>query len=409
MTSCGKMTCKPHGFTLKETTTYRGRLLEEASSSRCEWIRWNVGGTLLHVDERACPFTTELSIPAEAVCMCLHQTPLYWRRSWLIERLRLWNSRLPAAKYLPYDLMPMNSRDILELSPAAIAMPAAVGTRLRSRQGRQEHPASPFTIGNPTEVRHILPVLQASPTTSAAAWLKESVIETPSVSVLMSIHNMQDTLGWSIRSVLAQTLKGWELLVGDDGSTDGSSLEAMFFDDSRIRLFSYNRNRGKAAVMTRLLQEARGRYIMELDGDDWLSPHALSRLKEALDDNPEAGMATSCCGLWTRTKSFGPVWRGRVDSGGFIEHYSQSLPSDTGAPPLVPRMYRRSALEEVGGWHEREDRFGRIFEDIDLTHRLLSRYPLAQADGILYHRVLYGSSISQQNRELFPVWKWLRS
>ena len=63
-------------------------------------------------------------------------------------------------------------------------------------------------------------------------------IPPPVISILMSIHNMKDTLGWSIRSVLAQSSDKWESLIGDDGSEDDSLEEACAYLDSRIRVLS---------------------------------------------------------------------------------------------------------------------------------------------------------------------------
>ena len=60
-------------------------------------------------------------------------------------------------------------------------------------------------------------------------------------------------------------------------------------------------------------------------------------------------------------------------------------------------MYRKSSLIAIGGWWNREDRLGRIFEDIDVTARLLKHSSPVQVDAVLYHRVLYGGT-SQRNR-----------
>ncbi|WP_230875664.1 glycosyltransferase family 2 protein [Paenibacillus campinasensis] len=410
MNSCGRLISRPGGFTPQDTAAYRQRLLEEALHSRSEWLRWDNGSVLLdrHAEVH---FPGKLPGPAEAVCMTLNKTPLYWRRCWLIERLRLWNSRLPAARFLPFDLMPADNQAMLELgAPPPAGMNEEGLTSRRRGHGHRKHSAFLPAGGHPQELGHILPVLQAASAFNAQSiGTADKAGRPPSVSVLMSVHNMQDTLGWSIRSVLAQTMPDWELLVGDDGSTDGSSLEAMFYDDSRIRCFSYTRNRGKASVMRGLLKEARGRYIVELDGDDWLSPEALLQLKTALDENHAAGMATACCGLWIRSRSFGPLWKGTVDSSRWLHPDGNLESADSGAPPLVPRMYRKTALEAVGGWYAREDLLGRIFEDIDLTHRLLRQSPLAWTPGVLYHRVLHGRSISQQHRDLFPLWRKFHS
>jgi hypothetical protein len=67
-------------------------------------------------------------------------------------------------------------------------------------------------------------------------------------------------------------------------------------------------------------------------------------------------------------------------------------------------MYRKSSLVAVDGWWNREDRFGRIFEDIDVTARVLKQSSPICVDALLYHRVVYGGSTSQRSRSLYEAW-----
>ncbi|WP_394054723.1 glycosyltransferase family 2 protein [Paenibacillus sp. 843] len=314
----------------------------------------------------------------------MNGAPLYWRKAWLLAALTRWNDRLPAARFLPYDLLPADPSLTMHLNPSQ---------------------SPPFQ----KDLEYILPVLSATrmreKTASSTGTLSPDIPQQPVVSILMSIHNMKDTLGWSIRSVLAQSSDNWELLIGDDGSEDDSLEEACAYTDSRIRVLSQSRNRGKAIMMNRLLFEAKGRYILELDGDDWLVPDATALLAEALDKNPDGRIATGWYGCWERTRQLGPLWRRNVDSGKLYSAWSASLNrTNQQGHPLVPRMYRKSSLIAIGGWWNREDRLGRIFEDIDVTARLLKHSSPVQVDALLYHRVIYGSSTSQRNRSLFEAW-----
>ncbi|EFU40164.1 glycosyl transferase family 2 [Paenibacillus vortex V453] len=330
-------------------------------------------------------FPMPAHIPDAVVCICVHGLPLYWKKTWLLARLTHWNARLPAARFLPYDLLPTDSRLVLHLDAS------------QNDSFQKELP-------------YILPILASTQMqekhTGDKGDLSPVVPAQPAVSILMSIHNMKDTLGWSIRSVLAQTNENWELLIGDDGSGDESLEEACAYQDSRIRVLSQARNRGKAMMMNRLLFEARGRYILELDGDDWLAPNAVALLTEALDLNPDGGIATGWYGCWERTRQFGPLWRRDVVSGRLHSESSAPLPnpSNDRSHPIVPRMYRKSSLIAIGGWWNREDRLGRIFEDMDVTSRLLKHSSLAHVTAVLYHRVIDGTSISQRNRNLFKSW-----
>lgn len=230
----------------------------------------------------------------------------------------------------------------------------------------------------------------------------------PMVSVLVSVYNMQNTLGWAIRSVLAQTYQNWELWIGDDASDDGTVREALAMKDPRIHLLEGNTNRGKASMMNRLLEQATGRYIMELDGDDWLPPDALRELVAAMEAVPLAGIATGRYGCWFRSRQLGCSWRGCVIPD---EEKQSKVPiTDPGHDkghrphPPVPRFYRKTALEAVGGWTKRGDTWGRVFEDIEITSRLLNLYPMVRIPKLLYHRVIHPGSISQRSRERFDDW-----
>jgi hypothetical protein len=373
----------PFGYRASDTLAYREQIIQEVSQIDREWILWGGNFSFFHKSTQTF-IPMPAHIPDRVVCICMNGAPIYWRKAWLLAALTRWNDRLPAARFLPYDLLPADPSLTMHLNPS-------------------QNP--PYQ----KDLEYILPILSATrmreKTASSTGTLSPEIPQQPVVSILMSIHNMKDTLGWSIRSVLAQSSDNWELLIGDDGSEDDSLEEACAYPDSRIRVLSQSRNRGKAIMMNRLLFEAKGRYILELDGDDWLVPDATALLAEALDKNPDGRMATGRYGCWERTRQLGPLWRRNVDSGKLYSAWSASLNrTNQHGHPLVPRMYRKSSLIAMGGWWNREDRLGRIFEDIDVTARLLKHSAPVQVDALLYHRVIYGSSTSQRNRSLFEAW-----
>lgn len=384
MTSYAILRTQPFGYKVTEAVAYREQVLHEVRRIDREWVLWNGNRLFRHIGARI-PVAMPTSIPDPIVCICINGVPIYWRTSWLLPTLARWNDRLPAARFLPYDLLPADPNLILHMNSTP------------------DH-------SNQQELKYICPILSASrsQTTGGSNRMLTCEIEPPpqpALSILMSIHNMKDTVGWSIRSVLAQSMGNWELLIGDDASDDESLEEICAYGDSRIRILSQPRNRGKAIMMNRLLLEARGRYILELDGDDWLAPDATALLTKALDTNPDHALATGWYGWWERTRQYGPLWRRNVDSGKFvIGHSSIVKRSKDQGQPMIPRMYRKSSLIAIGGWRNREDHLGRIFEDIDVTTRLLKHSSPISVDTVLYHRVIDGRSISQRNRNFFDVW-----
>lgn len=94
-------------------------------------------------------------------------------------------------------------------------------------------------------------------------------VETPLVSVIIPVYNAEKYLEDSISSALTQTYENLELLVVDDGSTDGSGaiMDRMAKEDSRMRVF-HEPHRGTSAARNIALNEARGDYICFIDADD---------------------------------------------------------------------------------------------------------------------------------------------
>jgi teichuronic acid biosynthesis glycosyltransferase TuaG len=100
----------------------------------------------------------------------------------------------------------------------------------------------------------------------------------PVVSVVTPVWNAADTLAGTIASVRAQSFAGWEMLLVDDGSTDGSAAiaRALAAADPRIRPLGWPDNRGAAAARNAGIAAARGRYVAFLDADDLWLPEKLA-------------------------------------------------------------------------------------------------------------------------------------
>jgi len=98
------------------------------------------------------------------------------------------------------------------------------------------------------------------------------------VSIIVPVYNAEAFLEDTIRSVQAQEERDWELLLVDDCSGDGSVriIERFAAEDGRIRLLRQSRNQGAARARNRGVEEAKGRYIAFLDGDDLWRPRRLS-------------------------------------------------------------------------------------------------------------------------------------
>ena len=109
----------------------------------------------------------------------------------------------------------------------------------------------------------------------------------PVVSVVLPVHNRADVLGRAIRSVLDQQFKDFELVVVDDGSTDGSVAAVKSFDDPRIMLIELAENRGGNAARNAGVRAAKAPLIAFLDSDDTYLPEKLETVVAQFDQQPD--------------------------------------------------------------------------------------------------------------------------
>ena len=103
----------------------------------------------------------------------------------------------------------------------------------------------------------------------------------------MSVYNCAATLDAAVRSIVNQEFPDWELLLIDDGSTDGTADLARSHSDARIRVFSDQLRRGQAACLNQAIGLARGKLFARMDGDDVSYPERLALQVEYLEKHPE--------------------------------------------------------------------------------------------------------------------------
>jgi glycosyltransferase involved in cell wall biosynthesis len=170
---------------------------------------------------------------------------------------------------------------------------------------------------------------------------------TPAVTVLIPTHNRADVLPFAIRSVLAQTLKDFELFVVGDGCTDATAEVVAGFGDTRIRWFDFpkapyfgyaNRNRA--------LREARGELVAYLGHDDLWLPDHLELLAARFRD-PKVEFACSRLLLVYPDGTMRPLLMNLEDPA-LLTQLIRGL--EVFGPDCV--LHRRDCLERYGNWRE---------------------------------------------------------
>jgi glycosyltransferase involved in cell wall biosynthesis len=107
----------------------------------------------------------------------------------------------------------------------------------------------------------------------------------PKISVLMPVYNGEQFLDKSIKSVLEQTFNNFEYIIINDGSTDDSLKVIESYEDSRIKIINFSKNRGISAALNNGLNVAKGDYIARQDQDDISHPERFMLQVEYLKNN----------------------------------------------------------------------------------------------------------------------------
>jgi glycosyltransferase involved in cell wall biosynthesis len=176
----------------------------------------------------------------------------------------------------------------------------------------------------------------------------------PLVSVLVPCYNASTTLDNALISILEQSLEDLEVIVVDDGSSDGSRLrlDKLARSDRRLRVFRQEHS-GIIAALQHGLKHCRAAYIARMDADDWSYPSRLERQLELLEGNEGLG-AVGCRveGLPDAALTQG-LRRYLEWVNGLITPQEIAREIFIESPlPHPSALIRRSWLERIGGYHE---------------------------------------------------------
>ena len=111
-------------------------------------------------------------------------------------------------------------------------------------------------------------------------------VEPPFVTVIVPSYNHERWVLAAVQSILDQTFKNFEVLVIDDGSTDGSLAQLAQVDDARVTVVARS-NQGLSNTLNEGLELARGRWVRFLPSDDMLVPRCLERQVSVIEATPD--------------------------------------------------------------------------------------------------------------------------
>lgn len=212
----------------------------------------------------------------------------------------------------------------------------------------------------------------------------------------MSVRNGLPYLESAIESIRAQTFTGWEFVIVDNASTDGTveAIERIARSESRIRFIRNPQDLGHSGGLNRGLAECRGEWIARMDADDIALPERLERQLAFVAANPDL-KTTSCLAHYidSQGKRVGKFVHDLTTREAFERYRSENLAIGILHPGA---LIERATLEEVGGYRPQ---FGAA-NDIDLWCRISDRnLILVQAECLMEYRI-HGGSLSAQSYEL---------
>jgi glycosyltransferase involved in cell wall biosynthesis len=215
-------------------------------------------------------------------------------------------------------------------------------------------------------------------------------VSTPQVSAIVTAYNSGRFIHRSLRSLQTQTLRDIEIIVVDDGSTDGTAevIDEYARRDPRVRVF-HQPNSGAPGAGNRALAEARGEFVAILDHDDIALPDRLEKQAAYLSEHPAIGVVGGAIGVMDENERKVRVHRFPT-SPTEVRYWLFRQPTINHSSSTV----RREVALAVGGYRPNFD----VIPDVDLFLRISDRADLATLpDIVVYYRMTPTGITSTQN------------
>ena len=255
--------------------------------------------------------------------------------------------------------------DLLAAPPASVPHPVAAAPRAAAPRAATPRPAAAVASRGD----------RPRPTTRSG----------PRVSVVLPVYNHRALLPGAIASVLAQTFTAFELIVVNDGSTDGTREYLDGLTDPRIVVVHQDNQRLPGALNAGFAR-ARGELLTWTSADNTCAPMFLEALVGALDHYPDAGFAYSAFAWIDAKDRITGIHRDQ-------EVTVRSLLKQN--PGIAAFLYRRECQDAVGMY----DPALEGAEDWDMWLRIVERYPAVYVPEILYYYRLHDDSMTATKRD----------
>ena len=196
------------------------------------------------------------------------------------------------------------------------------------------------------------------------------VQKSPLVSIIVPVYQVKDYIGECVESLLAQTYENLEILLVDDGSTDGSGelCDECACKDNRIRVI-HQENQGAAGARNTGLDHAEGKYVAFVDSDDRVSSVYIEELYKLIGKY-HADIAACAFVKGTRRVDDGKVTEVCMSSEQMLRQWHGKYKKWETTP--CNKLYRRSILEGASGGGVIRFPLGRRHEDVLISHLIVA-------------------------------------
>lgn len=214
------------------------------------------------------------------------------------------------------------------------------------------------------------------------------------ISILLATYNGEKYLKYSIESVLNQTFKDFELLIGFNGTTDNSREIVKNYNDSRIRIFDYLDERGKSNTLNKLIKEAKYDWLAIQDDDDCWLPNKLEKQIKYMNDFDIIGTLINY-----------------MDANGNILDKLNLVLNDSDIKRVsfsgnnqianTSTIFKKLDILEIGGWRQEFDGI----EDYDIWLRLMriGKKFININESLVLHRIHSNSNFNTKNHDISKI------
>jgi glycosyltransferase involved in cell wall biosynthesis len=215
------------------------------------------------------------------------------------------------------------------------------------------------------------------------------------ISVLLATHNGEKYLKYSIESILNQTFKEIEILVGFNVTTDNSKSIIKSYNDNRIRIFDYD-EKGKAKTLNKLIKETKFEWLAMQDDDDIWMPNKLEKQINYINEYDVIG---TFCNYIGATGNM-------VGSSKIKSLHDDIIPLSLGGDNQMVNsstIFKKKDILEIGGWQEDLDGI----EDFDVWLKLMrkSKKFINVPEPLILHRLHAQSNFNTKQWDLQKILK----